>query len=375
MKAIILASGIVLAFLPFREDPPESTSGERTSVDLTIYNENLCLIREVRSLELEQGVSSIVIPDIPRTIDGSSLHFQSLTSPQSVRILEQNYQYDLVHQAKILEKYLGKEIEFVRVEPGTEREYTVTGKLLATGYVSQPYGTEANYVGTGGMVAEIGGKVEINPVGRIVLPSLPGGLILRPQLEWLISSTRGGKHDAEISYLASGLSWSSNYVAVLDREDKSLGLTGWVTVTNNSGTTFGDAGLKLVAGDVNIVRPMMKSRMGGQMDYVAEAEAPQFQQTDLFEYKLYSLQRRTELKTNESKQIELISGRDVPSKKVFIYDGLADSWRSWYRRHSYRSQSSFGQQSNTKVGVFVTFRNEARSGLGIPLPKGLIRVY
>ena len=355
-----------------------SEAGERVSVDLTIYNENLSLIRELRQFELQKGQSRVVLGDIPSTIDGTSLHFRSLTDPTGVRVLEQNYQYDLIHQAKILEKYLGREIEFVRIHPETKNEYSVTGKLLATGWLPQPsYGNAAvSYAGTGGMVAEIDGKIEINPVGRVVLPALPGGLIIRPQLEWLMVSNNTGKHDAEISYLAGQLSWSSDYVAVLDDGDKHLGLTGWVTLTNNSGTTFSNAGLKLVAGDVNIVRERFaaaKSSMRQEM--MMDASEPQFQQTDLFEFKLYSLSRRTDLKTSETKQIELVSGRDVPSRKVFIYDGLAGEWRSWYRNSSYRDHSSLGQQSNSKVGVFVTFRNDASSGLGIALPKGKIRVY
>jgi len=106
-----------------------------------------------------------------------------------------------------------------------------------------------------------------------------------------------------------------------------------------------------------------------------EAAQPQFKQTDLFEYKLYSLQRHTDLNNNETKQIELTSGRNITSKKVFIYDGIADQWRTYYNNYSYRSQGNFAQQSNPKVGVFVTFRNDEKSGLGMPLPKGKVRVY
>jgi hypothetical protein len=226
------------------------------------------------------------------------------------------------------------------------------------------------------MVAEINGKIELNPDGRLILPALPEGLILKPQLEWLVENARAGEHRTEISYLAGQLSWSANYVAVLEKSDAQLDLTGWVTLTNGSGTTFRNAGLKLVAGDVNIVRerfdralPMMK---GATLNEMAE---PQFKQSELFEYKLYTLQRKTDLATNETKQIELVSGRDVASKKNLIYDGLADQWRYWYNAASYRDQSSFGQQSNTKVGVYVTFKNDATSGLGIPLPKGKVRVY
>jgi len=201
-------------------------------------------------------------------------------------------------------------------------------------------------------------------------------LILKPQLEWLVSNTKEGTHKTEISYLAGGLSWSADYVALLANDESRLDLTGWVTLTNSSGTDFMNAGLKLVAGDVNVVReqlgnamPMMKTMA------VADEAAPQFKQTELFEYKLYSLQRRTDVRNEETKQIELISGKNVTSKKMFIYDGLADQWRYWRNNYSYRGQGSFGQQSNPKVGVYVTFKNEEKSGLGLPLPKGKVRVY
>ncbi|MGA9117591.1 MAG: hypothetical protein WB626_12530 [Bacteroidota bacterium] len=370
----VLACLLALAALPAAGQ--EDTSGGRTSVDLTIYNQDLCLVREERRIRLARGLSRLVVPDIPATIDGTSMHFRSLTEPTGVRVLEQSYQYDLVHQAKLLEKYLGRRVEFVRMNEETKREYSVFGRLLATGYAHSGDGWSAgSYSPTGGLVAEIDGKVELNPAGRLVLPALPGGLILKPQLDWLVSSSREGEHRAEISYLAGGLSWNCTYVALLDKSDTQLDLTGWVTVTNGCGTTFADAGLKLVAGDVHVVRERMaKGRMGVAME-MQDAGVPQFQQTDLFEFKLYSLQRRITLADRETRQVELASARNVRARKVLIYDGLADQWRYWTHNASYRSQGSFGQQSNPKVGVFVTFVNAEKGGLGLPLPAGKVRVY
>lgn len=368
MKQTIFALTLLTSTM-FAQPKP---SGERTSVDLTIYNQNLSLIREERTFNLSKGITSVVVPDIPSTIDGTSVHFVSLTDASAVKVLEQNYQFDLVNQGKLMEKYLGKQIEFVRLDEATKKEYSVFGKLLATGFATN-YG---NVSYSGGMIAEINSKIEINPTGRVVLPSLPEGLILKPQLEWLVANSKEGNHKTELSYLAGQLSWSCNYVAVLDKSDSNLDMTGWVTLTNNSGTTFKKAGLKLVAGDVNIVREQFRQEgMMMKSMVAADAAQPQFKQTDLFEYKLYSLQRKTDLANNETKQIELTSSKNVNSKKVFIYDGLADQWRYWYNNYSYRGQGSFGQQSNQKVGVFVTFRNDEKSGLGIALPKGKVRVY
>jgi hypothetical protein len=378
MRLLTLLPVILYLSTAAAQTGPPVNAGERTTVDLTIYNQNLSLIREERSIQLPKGMSRVVVPDIPATIDGTSLHFLSRTDPGGVRVLEQNYQYDLVHQAKLLERYLGRTVEFVRTDPATQKEYTVSGRLLATGYVQQAgYEGAAGFTYAGGMVAEVNGKIEISPSGRLVLPSLPEGLILKPQLEWLVSSSREGSHKTEISYMASALSWSCNYVALLDQNDTHLDLKGWVTLTNHTGTTFQNAGLKLVAGDVNVVKNELAGmqRLAKTMAVAEDAAAPQFVQSELFEYKLYTLQRRTDLRNNETKQIELTSAAGAPAKKVFIYDGIGDQWRYWRNNYSYRSQGSFGQQSNTKVGVFVTFRNDEKSGLGIPLPKGKVRVY
>jgi hypothetical protein len=330
-------------------------------------------------IRLIKGLNRVTLPEIPSTIDGTSLHYLSLIDPRGVRVLEQNYQYDLVHQAKLLEKYIGKEVEFVRLDPATKKEFTVRGRLISTGYTFQPqFGNPVpTYYSTGGMIVEIGGKIEMNPSGRLILPALPDGLILRPQLEWLLNSSKDGQHKSEISYLAGQLSWTCNYVALLNANDSKIDITGWVTVTNNSGSSFRNAGLKLVAGDVNVVKDAMKydAVLAGKSVRAQEANGPQFQQKELFEYKLYSLQRRTDINNNETKQIELTAANSVLAQKVFIYDGLADQWRYWYRNYSYRSQGSFGQQSNSKVGVYVTFKNDQSSGLGIPLPKGKVRVY
>jgi hypothetical protein len=355
----------------------EQIAGERTSVDLTVYNSNMALIREERPMSFVKGLNRVIVPDIPATIDGTSLHFASLSDPSSVKILEQNYQYDLVHQAKLLEKYIGKEIEFVRLDEATKKEYTIKAKLLATGWQPQVQygGSLSAYVYSGQMIVEIGGKVEIGPPGRIELPSLSEGLILKPQLEWLVNSNRDGRQKTEISYLANGIDWNCNYVALLNNKDTGLDLTGWVTLTNNSGTAFKNAGLKLVAGDMNRVQEQRTYARQLAMKMASDVNAPQFEQKELFEYKLYSLQRHTDLANDETKQIELTSGHGVPATKLFVYDGIADNWRMYYNNYSYRSQENFGQQSNKKVGVYVSFRNEEKSGLGIPLPKGKVRVY
>ncbi|MBW8887231.1 MAG: DUF4139 domain-containing protein [Fibrobacteres bacterium] len=351
---------------------PARIAGERASVDLTVYNDGQALVREERAINLATGDNRVLIPDIPGTIDATSLHFASLTDPVSVRVLEQNYQYDLISQAKLLEKYLGKTVEFLREDPATHRESAVPGRILAIG---NPDGGDGSR--HAGMVAEIYGKLEMEPAGRLALPLLPEGLTLKPRLEWLLRSEKAGDQKVEISYLAGGLSWSCDYVALLAKGDSKLDLTGWVTLSNESGTAFRDAGLKLVAGEVHRVEDAAVDLIGSlEVDEDKAAPAPpQFQQKDLFEYKIYSLQRRTDLGGRETKQIELVSARNAAVSKILAYDGADPEWRNRLFNPGYRGQQDFGEQSNPKIGIYLAFRNDEKSGLGMPLPKGKVRVY
>ncbi|MCX7984602.1 MAG: hypothetical protein N3A63_06840 [Bacteroidetes bacterium] len=349
-------------------------TSERQTVDLTIYNQDLALIREERSVRLQSGTITVVVPDVPATIDGTTIHCVSLTAPHDVRVLEQSYQYDLIHQAKLLEKYLGKEIEFIRVNPLTKEELTVKGVLLSSGWTQHggPYG---GYTATGSMIARINGKVEIAPEGRIVLPLLPEGLILKPQLEWKLLVKKAGTHILELSYLAHRINWECSYVAVLSETETMLDVTGWITITNNTGSHFMNASLKLVAGDLTILRTQEFQRIGS-MALKADAHAEEgIQQRDFFEYKLYTLQQKTDIRANETKQIELLSARGVKGEKLYVYDGLSSDWKWWKHNPSYRDQGSFGHQSTSKVGVYVLVKNSEEYRLGYPLPKGKVRVY
>ena len=357
------------------KDPALRTASGRKTVDLTVYNSGLSLVREERTLTLDKGAGRVQVPDIPATIEPASLHFASLTDRDGVTVLEQNYQYDLVNQSKLLEKYLGKQVEFLRRDGDGGKEYSVSGRLLAAGGNPDHYGAMGG-VANPGLVAEIGGKIELNPAGRLVLPDLPEGLILKPQLEWLLSSAKGGEHRAEISYLAGGISWNCDYVVLLNKTDDRIDLKGWVTLVNHSGAAFRNAGLKLVAGDVNMVQEDEREGYMALKTMARSAPAPpQFQQKDLFEYKIYSLQRRTDMLNNESKQIGLVTAAGATARKLLIFDGLDKGWRYWVNNPNYRAQTDLGRQSDAKVGAYVAFRNDAKSGLGMPLPKGKVRVY
>ncbi|MBL8023216.1 MAG: DUF4139 domain-containing protein [Elusimicrobia bacterium] len=331
------------------------------ATDVTIYNNDLGLVREKRVFDLEKGVSSVTMDEVAARIDPTSVHFISLTDASALSVLEQNFQYDLVNESKLLEKYLGREIEIERFsKEGNDRREVLKGTLLSN---------------TGGRVLQVGGKLYLNPDGRVVLPELPEGFVTKPQLLWRVSAQKAGKQECEIAYLTGGLSWKSDYVLKLSPTEETLDLNAWVTLTNGSGVAYREAKIKLVAGDVNRVPPPYASLMGGALiSRRAEMTQPQFQEKSFFEYHLYTLQRPATLMNNETKQIELAASRDVPVKKLFIYNASGDTG-GYYNVYS-RTDPNYGASSDEKkVWVMLEFKNSKEHHLGLPLPKGTIRVY
>lgn len=333
------------------------------ATDVTIYNDDLGLVREQRTFDLKSGVSAVTMDDVAARIDATSVHFSSLNDPAGISVLEQNFQYDLVNENKLLEKYLGREIEIERfVGEGKDRREILKGTLLSN---------------VGGRVVQSGGKLYLNPEGRVVLSELPEGFVTKPRLLWRVSSKKSGKQECEVAYLTGGLSWKSDYVLKISPDDDKLDLNAWVTLTNGSGVAYKDAKLKLVAGDVNrapqpgLVRGYAAAK-GIQLAAV-DAE-PQFQEKSFFEYHLYTLQRPATLMNNETKQIELASGQNVPVKKLFIYDGSANLG-GYFNEYS-RTDPTYGASSTEKkVWVMLEFKNSKENNLGLPLPKGTLRVY
>lgn len=347
MKNILLTSVLALA-----------TAASATEV--TVYNSNLGLIKEVRPFSLKTGVNELKIEDVAAQIDPTSVHFKSLTAPDAVTVLEQDFRYDLASPDTILNRYLGREIELERFSgrDGDKKE-TIKGVLLSN---------------AGGRVLQSGGKILINPAGSPVLPELPEGLLTKPTLVWKLNATKGGEHQGEISYMTSGMSWSADYVLVVDKDDAKGDMTAWTTVTNNSGATYKDAKLKLVAGDVH--RAPVRMAFGGGMYAKAMAAPREENMTEktFFEYHLYTLTRPTTLAENSSKQVEMASASGVPIKKLYVYDGAQGiSWN--YFGDSGYWDPNYGLQSGKKVSVFLEFQNKKSEGLGIPLPKGRVRVY
>ncbi|MDH7482134.1 MAG: hypothetical protein QHH26_09215 [Armatimonadota bacterium] len=358
--------------------------GKPTSVELTIYNQNFALVKEVRRMSLEKGINFVFVPDVAAMIQPETVAFKSLTDPESVVVREQNYRYDLINPLTILNKSVGKPVKIRRYSGGTmftdegillNPASVITQDVQPAGYgydVGQPRSlTQYN-----GLVIRTEKGIILNPIGEVEVTELPEGLVSRPTLEWKIEATKPGNHDTEISYLANSINWKADYVAVVDALDKKVDITGWVTLDNKSGATYENATLNLMAGDVHRVTPSPRG-VGAYAGYDVKLAMPepQFTEKAFFEYHLYTLQGKTTVRDKETKQISLLSAAEVPAKKIYIYDGRESWWRSWRGSVGYRPGESYDVSTNKKVNVFVEFVNSKDNNLGIPLPKGTVRVY
>jgi hypothetical protein len=326
--------------------PLQSSAEDRQSVAITVYNQNFGLVREVRDVTLTRGEVELEFGDVAASIQPETVHIRSARG-DGIRVLEQNYQYDLLNPQKLLEKYVGRTVTVYRYNESTGREQPFEAEVLS---VNQ------------GTILRIGEEITFNFPGRFSFPEIPENLIARPTLVWLLDS-RDGRQELEVSYLTGGLNWKADYVFVINADDSAGDLTGWVTLTNQSGATYENAELKLVAGDVQRVAERA-GRPQPQLEAMRVAEAG-FQEESFFEYHLYTLTRPTTLRNNEQKQVTLLEAANVGVQKRLLFYG-----------QPYYYRGSHGQvMSNQKVGVYLDFENSEDENLGMPLPKGVVRVY
>ncbi|HSL72520.1 MAG TPA: DUF4139 domain-containing protein [Longimicrobiales bacterium] len=326
-----------------------STADDRKSVSITVYNQNFGLVREVRDVTFTRGIASLEYRDVAQHVQPETVHIRSLGG--GLGILEQNYQFDLLNPQKLLEKYVGRSVTVYRTNPQTGADEPVSAEVLSV---------------NGGPILKIGDEITFNYPGRFSFPEIPDNLIARPTLVWRLDSQRP-RHELEVSYLTNNMNWKADYVFVVDDQDRRGDLTGWVTLTNQSGTTFTNAQLKLVAGDVQRVSANDVGKMRDEMRRLAaaEASAPQFSQESFFEYHLYTLGRPATLRENEQKQVTLLESSGIGVEKKLVFYGA---------QHYYRGQ--YGEVvSNQKVGVYLDFQNTEKNRLGMPLPRGVVRVY
>jgi hypothetical protein len=327
----------------------KSTPADQKSVSITIYNDNLGLVKDVRAVDLKTGKQNLWFEGVAAQIDPTTVHIRSLDAPNALAVIEQNFEYDLVSPERLMQKYIGQTVELVTTRENKDDE-RINAKLIGT---------------QGGTVYELeNGKIAVNPPGRVVLPALPAGLISEPSLVWLLDTSKP-KHTIEASYLTAGIGWHSDYVAVLSADDSKTDLSGWVTIDNQSGATYENASLKLVAGDVHRAEPeygrMVKMDALGATGMAREE---QFREETFFEYHLYTLERPATVKDRQTKQISLLNAEGAKVKKTFV---VQPQYAFWFARAD--------AVEKPKVGVFVSLDNTKKNGMGMPLPKGIVRVY
>lgn len=332
-----------------------STDQDQQELAVTVYNSNIALVRDVRRVRLPDGVSDLRYMDIAAQVNPATVHIVSLTSPKELNVLEQDYEYDLLSPMKLLQKYVGKELTLIRVitDNNSTKEVPVQAVLLAD---------------NDGPVWKVGNEI-ITGMGadRYVFPDLPENLYSKPTLVWLLDNHRAGEQTVEASYLTNQVNWNADYVLTVHSDQKSADLNGWVTIVNQCGASFRNAQLQLVAGELNRV-----AAPRGPMQFQMMAKAgvaggvPQFEQEAISEYHLYTLERRTNIQENETKQISLLAATGTTIEKVFEVDG---------QQYYYQNPQSPGQPTKEPVKVFIKFKNSEGNSLGIPLPAGTVRVY
>src|SRR5215475_1398387 len=332
-----------------RADLQNINSGvaDQESVSVTVYNSDIGLIKDIRQLALPNGLAELRFAEVAAKILPQTVHIKSLSHPQQLAVLEQNYEYDLLTPRKLLDKFVGKEIMVLK--DGIEVPVTI----LST---------------KEGLVYKLGGRIFTGQPHNLIFPSIPNNLISQPTLLWSLENRAANAQKVEATYLTRGLNWKADYVAVLDSKDKNLDLSGWVTLDNQSGATYQNARLKLVAGDLNRVVEEYQARdaVAGRMELASKvASAAPFSEQSFFEYHLYSLARPTTIKNQQTKQVSLLSADKIPVMKRYIFTGATHYFHNRY-------PVALPKQ---KVGVFVEIANKKDNNLGMPLPKGTLRVY
>ncbi|MBC3909025.1 MULTISPECIES: DUF4139 domain-containing protein [Undibacterium] len=348
--SILLLSLVGSAYAQSEEQ--RSTLADQKEVAVTIYNENLALIKDQRKLPLKRGTSALAFRDVSAKMRAETALLRSLSAPGSLSVVEQNFNFDLLTPQKLLEKYVGRNVSIVRTNPATGVETTESAQVLSA---------------NNGVVLKIGDRIETGMPGRIIYPDVPANLRDRPTLVMALDNNGAQQQDVELSYLTGGLSWKADYVVELNAADDKLDISGWVTLGNTSGTTYRNAKLQLVAGDVNQVTQRIEVAGSAiKMDAPKAMMAKRaMAEESLFEYHLYTLDRPTTIAENQTKQVALLSASGVPARKELLLAGS-----------DYYYQSSYGDLGQKmKIGVFVEFDNKEASQLGMPLPKGVVRVY
>lgn len=328
----------------------KTTIDDQTQISITIYNTDLALIKDQRKVTLNKGVNNLAFRGVSAKIRPETAMLRSISHSKNFQVYEQNFDYDLLTPNKLLDKYIGKQIRIATTNPATGKQSIEEAKVLSTHQ---------------GVVLQINDRIETNPKGQYIFDKIPENLRDQPTLVTQVNSASNSPQQLELSYLSSGLSWKADYVAELNANDNSMDILGWVTLNNSSGAGYNNAKLQLVAGDVNRVKRPTYSRTRKLESYAMVADASPMSEESLFEYHLYGLNRPTTILNNQTKQVSLLSAYSIPVTKEFVLNGS-----NYYYN---RQHDQLGKK--LKVGVFVQLENKTTTGLGMPIPKGIVRVY
>ncbi|MGH9572266.1 MAG: DUF4139 domain-containing protein [Candidatus Acidiferrales bacterium] len=350
----VLVLGLAIAGVSAAQTQPATTTQkDQTDLSITVYNSNLALVRDVRKINLRTGTFPLHFEDVAASINPATVHLRSITDPSKLNVLEQNYEYDLLDPQKLLQKYVGREVTLVRAETeSNSTKYTETRALLLSD--------------NNGPVWKVGNEIVTGIASDSYrFPDLPDNLYSRPTLIWTLDNAGAPTQTIEASYLTTNIQWKADYVLTVTRDEKNADLNGWVTLTNNSGASYDNATLQLVAGEVNQVAPPMNGL--GRMEAMdaVKAAAP-VSQENFSEYHLYTVARRTSINNNESKQISLLNGSNIPINKTYVVEP---------QPYYFRNSQGIGNPITEPVMVYYNFKNDQKSGLGMPLPAGTVRVY
>ena len=338
--------------------PPELYRGGASGPAVPGY----AVVRHQRDIALTRGRNNVRFTDVAALIDPTTVHFESLTDASGTRVIEQNFQFDLVSTQKLLEKYIDRRITVDQVRGNNTESFS--GTLLST---------------AGGLVLKRDdGSIQTLPHNAGVrLPELPGGLITRPTLVWDINANRAGSHATRVSYQTTGITWWADYnityQEVADANSCKLDIGAWVSIVNKSGASYADAKLKLVAGDVHRPQPQGRAYPAptAQRALAMSDSVQGFEEKSFFEYHLYTLGRPATIPDNSTQQLELFpAARGVACEKTLVYYGAAGA-RPY---GSPATDRNYGIQSNRKVDVYLGFKNAKEQNMGMPLPAGRIRV-
>ncbi|MEO5357167.1 MAG: DUF4139 domain-containing protein [Nitrospirae bacterium YQR-1] len=350
---IIILATAVLSYAETEVTRAYSTVEEQKSVALTVYNVNLGLVKEQRVLKLPTGRVLLSYMDVAAEIIPQSVSIHTPSGEKVLSVLEQNYEYDLLTPQKLIDKYVGKEVKLYYKNYYTDKDEVVKATVLSN---------------NGGVpVYRIGDEITYGHPGRIIFPKLPENLIAKPTLQWLLNNDGASGQKVEVTYLTNGITWRADYVLLLNEKDNHAGLTGWVTIDNRSGTDYNHAKLKLVAGDVNRVTDTARRDALAYKAAAAHAESAtvSFKEEGLFEYHIYTLNTPSTIKNNQIKQIRLLKEDNLSVHKDFVFRGQPHYFRNLYK----------DALPKDKIGVYIEIDNRKENNLGIPIPKGTVRVY